>query len=114
LKPRDIIQERNGKAKSELFEVVDRRIRPMMLTFILSGGKRASMSYAHLYRAELIAEGLHIEYSQDVVTIHGRNLDIIHRALTDHRLTFVREQLCTHHQGERDVSVKRIVVESKE
>ena len=110
MKYTDIIQERHNKIRTNSFEIVDRRVRSMMLNFIFANGKNISLSYSRLCRSELTTTTLELTFTTEKITIHGKNLTPIHRALVDHRLTFVRESsVPPHHRNENSPIIEKIV-----
>ena len=85
--------------------------RPQLtVAFRLRDGTALAFSYAHLYRVASAGQGeVAVEFSEHVVTVRGRNLVRLLRALCDHRLREVWE-------GDRDFAddgaevVERITV----
>lgn len=67
--------------------------RPQLtVTFRQRDGTGLAFSYAHLYRVASVGQGkLTVEFSEHVVTVEGRNLGRLLRALCDHRLREVWE-----------------------
>lgn len=72
-------------------EIVGLRGRAKMITFIKRDGTRFSASYSHLHGIHLIAAGLRLEFARCSVVVQGERLHAIHHALSDHRVSFLRE-----------------------
>ena len=72
-------------------EIVGLRGRAKMITFIKRDGTRFSASYSHLHGIHLIAGGLRLEFARSSVVVQGERLQAIHHALSDHRVSFLRE-----------------------
>ena len=110
MKYTDVIQERHGKIRTDSFEIVDRRVRPMMLRLIFKNDTSISMSYARLQRCDLAEETLNLEFMGTSATIRGHNLSVIYNALCDHRVTFLRESKIPHHCEEKEVVIGKITI----
>lgn len=83
--------DRAGLASEPDCEIVGLRGRAKMLTFIKRDGTRFSASYSHLHGIHLIAGGLRLEFVRCSVVVQGERLQAIHHALSDHRVSFLRE-----------------------
>lgn len=90
-------RERNYGHKSgssvttDCYETVSKHNAPKMLTLIWENGKRLSASYADLKATEFIEGGLKITFSKSTITVKGYNLLLVHTALANHRVTFLKE-----------------------
>ncbi len=73
------------------YEILGLRGRAKMVTFIKRDGTRFSASYSHLYGIHLIPGGLRLEFSRCHVVVQGERLAAVHHALSDHRVSFLRE-----------------------
>ena len=74
-------------------EIVGLRGRAKMITFIKRDGTRFSASYSHLHGIHLVAGGLRLEFARCSVVVQGERLQAIHHALSDHRVSFLRESM---------------------
>ena len=84
--------ERAGMAIEGDCEIVGLRGRAKMITFIKRDGTtRFSASYSHLHGIHLIAGGLRLEFARCSVVVQGERLQAVHHALSDHRVSFLRE-----------------------
>ena len=61
-----------------------------MLTVEVEGGKRHSICYSTLRRVDFAEGIIRVQFSGERVEIHGANLGLVHHALTNHRLVFLR------------------------
>jgi hypothetical protein len=83
--------ERVGMTIERDCEIVGLRGRAKMITFIKRDGTRFAASYSHLHGIHLIAGGLRLEFARCSVVVQGDRLQAIHHAISDHRVSFLRE-----------------------
>jgi len=107
----EIIKERECAVRTAAYEIVNLRNRLKMVTFFKRDGTSYSASYAHLYGVEAIADGLRLDFGRVQVVVKGERLAKLHRGITDHRLTFLREP----NNGEQEVAsaemqIRQIVI----
>ena len=58
----------------------------------LKDGKRIALPYSTLLKSSFDpSKGITLEYSTDTVTIQGRNLQAVYKAIAQHRLSALRE-----------------------
>jgi hypothetical protein len=93
-------------------EIVGLRGRAKMITFIKRDGTRFAASYAHLHGVHLIAGGLRLEYTRYAVVVQGEHLAPIHHAISDHRVSFLRESATEHpgDDGNEKAHIRKIIL----
>lgn len=87
----EFLNEREGRLRTECYEFVRFRDRLRMLTFIKRDKSSFSVSYAHLHGVKASRDALKLEFNTRTVAVEGKNLALIHKALTEHRINYLRE-----------------------
>jgi len=100
----------DGRSKTECYEFVKFRDRSNMITFIKRDKSRYSAGYNHLYGVKGLSHALRIEFTQSKVIVVGANLDVIHKAITDHRVIYLRELPSGILIPEKDARIDKISV----
>ena len=90
---KDIIREREEVQQRESHEIVGLRNQLKMVTFYRKDGVSYSVSYAHLLGIEATENLIRLDFRKVQVVVKGKKLSRIHRALVDHRVSYLRESL---------------------
>ena len=90
---KDIIREREEIQNRETHEIVGLRSKLKMVTFHRKDGVSYSASYANLLGIEATDSLIRLDFRKIQVVVKGRKLSRIHRALVDHRVSYLRESL---------------------
>lgn len=90
---KDIIREREEVQQRETHEIVGLRSRLKMVTFHQKDGVSYSASYANLLGIEATENLIRLDFRKVQVVVKGKKLSRIHRALVDHRVSYLRESL---------------------
>ena len=105
---REVFHDREGRARTECYELVRFRDRVRMLTFVRRDGSRHSVSYAHLHGVGYTSRLLRIEFNTRTVVVEGIRLGIIHKALADHRVVYLREAPPNHRPDKAEAVISGI------
>ena len=104
----DTFHGSEGRARTECYEFVRFRDRARMLTFIKRDETRYSVSYAHLHGVRHSRNSLRLEFNTKLVVVAGKRLGVIHRALTDHRVIYLREAPLEYRPDEGETIIRDI------
>ena len=99
--------DQRGLAVSEAFV--------SMLDFVLPTGRRVALPYATLLKAECDGSSqITLAYSTDTVTITGRRLDPLYKAIVQHRAREVKVSINAEKSGpfEKEIGGDEVVVAS--
>ena len=107
---KDIIREREEVQQRESHEIVGLRNQLKMVTFYCRDGVKSSISYSRLLGIEARDNLLKLDFGKSQVVIRGKNLDRIHRAFLDHRVSYIRESLSVVEGGDRIAVIDDILV----
>ena len=89
---KEIFNEREERACTECYELVKYRDRAQLMTFIMRDDTRHSFGYDSLYGAHYFGHLIRVEFTRNTVVVKGTNMAPLHRAMTDHRVIYVRER----------------------
>ena len=110
---KEVFNEKEERARTECYELVKYRDRARLMTFILRDETRHSFGYDSLYGAHFHGRMLRVEFTRNTVVVEGRNLALLHRAMTDHRVIYVRELPAGCVARQHEPSVERIVLQDR-
>jgi hypothetical protein len=107
---REILNEREGAASSEEYEIISGKGRMKMITFLKRDGSLHCANYAYLHTVTGSSREIRMDFTRHAVVIRGKNLERISQGLADHRVTFLKESNPDQLLPEASVRVDQIVV----
>ena len=109
----EIFNEQSERSRTECFELVKYRDRAQLMTFIMRDDTRHSFDYDSLYGAHYLGHLIRVEFSRNTVLVTGKHLALLHRAMTDHRVVYLREKPVDFQEREGEPVVKKIRILEK-
>ena len=91
-------------------EVFGIRGRGKMITFIKRDGTRFSASYSHLHGVHLVHGGLRLDFVRCSVAIQGERLRLIHHAVSEHRVSYLRESCPETASEDGEAFIRKIII----
>ncbi|MEZ6103371.1 MAG: hypothetical protein R3E01_30885 [Pirellulaceae bacterium] len=89
------------------------RMPTTMLSLVKKSGARTAFDYSHLYRIDFDGDvELRLQFSSDIVVIHGEHLIDCYHELANHVVTVICEHDPLHDQESRGFQVRTITIES--
>ncbi|WP_411845733.1 hypothetical protein AAFN60_19145 [Roseibacillus persicicus] len=109
---KDIIREREEIQHRETHEIVGLRNQLKMVTFHRKDGVSYSVSYAHLLGIEATENFIRLDFRKVQVVVKGKKLSRIHRALVDHRVSYLRESFESRLKEPEKTSIEELIIVS--
>ena len=110
---KEVFNEREDRARTECYELVKYRDRSQLMTFIKRDDTRHSFGYDSLYGAHFHGRMIRVEFARNTVVVEGGNLALLHRAMTDHRVIYVRELPAGLTAREGEPSIESISIQDQ-